>query len=315
MNFLNLPRTDLHVSTLCFGTADLGASVDEAQSFELLDQFFEAGGNFLDSAAVYADWTPAGKGSSEKLIGKWRKTRQIEAVIATKGAHPELASMNVSRLSKAEIEADVDASLRNLGAETLDLFYLHRDDVTVDVEEILGCLEELVRAGKIRYYACSNWKWERIEAFQNAAKARGAAGFVASQPLWSLALADLNQGDQTLQQMTAPMRDFHARTQFPAIPYSSQANGYFNKLAEKRELPPTYEGAAVRAANHAQFLNIKELARHSDFSITQIVLGYLLSQPFFVVPIIGCKSAAQLEDSLSAAEVRLTSAQLAILQS
>ena len=314
MKTLILPRTDLRVSRLCFGTADLGASVDEARSFELLDEFFEAGGNFLDTAAIYADWTPAGKGSSEKLLGKWRKSRQIEAIIATKGGHPELDSLDVGRLSRAEIEADVEASLGNLGLETLDLFYLHRDDESVDVEEVLSALEALVEAGKIRYYTCSNWKLGRIEAFQNAARARSVMGFVASQPLWSLARADLSQGDQTMQPMTAPMRDFHARTGFSAIPYSSQAGGYFNKLADKRPLPPIYESERVREVNRARFLRIEEVVRHSAFSITQVVLGYLLSQPFPVVPIIGCKTAAQLEDSLSAADVQLTPAQLAILE-
>ncbi len=314
MKFLTLPRTELRVSNLCFGTADLGASVDETQSFALLDQFFASGGNFLDTAAIYAAWTPAGKGSSEKLIAKWKKSRQLDPIIATKGAHPELDSMQTGRVSQAEIERDIEDSLRNLGVETLDLWYLHRDDESVEIEEVLDALEAMTRTGKIRHYACSNWKLERIEAFQNATKARGAAGFVASQPLWSLALADFSEIDPTMRQMTDAMRDFHARTRLAAIPYSSQANGFFNKIAEKRALPAAYETQSVRPINCARFGKIENLVRHSAFSMTQIVLGYLLSQPFPTVPIIGCKTATQLEDSLSASDVQLSLAQLASLE-
>lgn len=315
MNYLTLPHTDLRVSSLCLGTSDLGASVSESDSFALLDQFFEAGGNFLDTAAIYAAWTPAGAGSSEKLLGRWLAKQSKNAIVATKGGHPELDSMSVSRLSKPEIEADLAQSLRNLGVGTIDLYWLHRDDENVPVEEVLGLMEEFVAEGKIRFYGCSNWKTARMEAVQNAAKARGVTGFVANQPMWSLAQPDLSGADPTLAAMDNEMREFHQRSGLAAIPYSSQANGYFSKLFENRALPALFDSDAVRPLNHVRFEKMQTLASGSGLSLTQIVLGYLRSQPFPTVPIIGCKTASQLKDSLSAADVRLSDSQIAVFMS
>lgn len=318
MRYLTLPRTNLRVSALCLGAGNLGAGVSESDSFALLDQFFDAGGTFLDTAAIYAAWTSAGKGSSERLIGKWLVSRRKAAVIGTKGGHPELDSMNVGRLTRREIEADVADSLKNLGVEALDLWYFHRDDPAVPVEELLDIMESLVAAGKIRYYGCSNWKTARMREFQDAAQARSARGFVANQPLWSLAQSDLSGSDPTLVAMNAEMRDFHLDSDLAAIPYSSQANGFFQKIAENRPLShgitTTYDSEAVGALNRARAAQVENLGAHSGLSVTQMVLGYLLSQPFPVVPIIGPRTAAQLENSLSASEVKLSAEQVAALE-
>ncbi|RYG73769.1 aldo/keto reductase, partial [bacterium] len=228
MQHLTLPKTNLNVSNLCLGTADFGAGIDEKTSFALLDQFVAAGGNFLDTAAIYADWTPAGKGSSEKLLGKWLKERDGEVVIATKGAHPEIATMDVSRMAQPQVQADLEHSLENLGVEAIDLYYLHRDDTNIPVAQILEMLEGFVTAGKIRHYGCSNWSVTRLQEAIDIAAAKGITGFVASQPMWSLAEIDLKQGDSTLVAIDEAYRAWHAKTGFPAIPYSSQANGYFN---------------------------------------------------------------------------------------
>jgi aryl-alcohol dehydrogenase-like predicted oxidoreductase len=314
MQFIDLPRTDLRVSNLCFGTADFGASIEENESFDLLDQFFAAGGNFLDTAAIYADWTPAGKGSSEKLLGKWLKNRSVEAIVATKGGHPEIASMGVSRMTKEEVESDLDHSLKNLGTETIDLYYLHRDDPTVPVAAILSFLEGFVAAGKIRYYALSNWKLTRAQEALQTANSMGITGFVANQPLWSLAEPDLTGGDQTLAPLTAEFRQWHTQTGFPTIPYSSQAGGYFNKIAAGKEisgaLGSMHDSELTRPINRGRSQRIEALAKETGYNITQLVLAYLLNQPFPVIPIIGCKNPGQLADSLSGADVKLTSEQV-----
>lgn len=317
MQYLTLPRTDLLVSNLCFGTAEFGAGIDQADSFTLLDQFVEAGGTFLDTAAIYADWTPAGKGSSERTIGQWLQDRHPDVVIATKGGHPEIATMDVHRFTKAEIKSDVNDSLQNLGVEQIDLYYLHRDATEVPVAEVLGFLEELVAAGKIRYYGFSNWSLSRAREAVEMAKTMGVKGFVANQPLWSLAEADLSGGDQTLVTMTGNYQQWHAQTGFPAIPYSSQALGYFNKLEAGKELKGLteayYDSLTSRSVNRVRLMRIESLAMEADLNVTQVVLGYLMSQPFPVVPIIGCKNEEQLSDSLSAADVKLSPEQIASL--
>ncbi|BCM93216.1 protein tas [Abditibacteriota bacterium] len=318
MEFLSLPQTDLNVSALCLGTADFGAGTSEADSFAMLDAFVEQGGNFLDTAAIYADWTPAGKGSSERLLGKWRASRSPRnIVIASKGAHPELHSMGIGRMTPEEVEGDLNASLSNLGVEAIDLYYLHRDDASIPVYEVLAMLEGFRSAGKLRYYACSNWRPHRIREAQEAAQKMNVAGFVANQPLWSLAKPDLTGGDQTWAIMDDDSLALHREMGLPAIPYSSQANGYFQKIAEARPLhssiEATYDSELVRPINRARFSRLEILSAQTGLSLTQLVLGWLRGHEFPVVPIIGPRSMAQLQDSLRAADVKLTAEQVSEL--
>ena len=156
------------VSVISLGTGGAGANYDRATAFAMLDAFFEEGGNFVDTAHVYNDWIPGERSRSEKLLGAWMKERRNRSgvLLATKGAHPDLAQMQVGRLSPAEIQADLEESLRFLQVETIDLYWLHRDDPTRPVEEIIDTLEAQVQAGKIRYFGCSNWRLERIQAAQ-----------------------------------------------------------------------------------------------------------------------------------------------------
>lgn len=277
----------------------------------MLDAFVEQGGNFVDTAAIYADWTPAGKGSSERMIGKWRANRAGQnVVIASKGAHPELHSMGVGRMTPGEVEGDLNSSLRNLGVESIDLYYLHRDDSSVPVEEILAILEGFKKAGKIRYYACSNWKANRIAEAVEVALQTNATGFVANQPLWSFAKADLTGGDQTWAKMDGEMLDFHQESGIPCIPYTSQANGYFQKIADGKPLlgaiEATYDSEIVRPINRARFARLEAMSAETGLSLTQLALGWLRGHDFPVVPIIGPRTMEQLQDSLSAADVKLS---------
>lgn len=317
MEHLPLPRTELRVSSLCLGTADFGAGLSQNEVEALLDRFAEEGGNFLDTAAVYADWTNAGKGSSERAIGAWLRSRpSAQVVIATKGAHPELHSMGISRTTRADIEFDLNASLKNLGVETIDLWYLHRDDPSVPAEEVLSLLEDQKRAGKLRYYGCSNWHANRIREAEEAARTIGATGFVADQPMWSLAQTDLTGSDPTLVAMNAELLAWHEGSGVAAIPYSSQANGFFQKIAQGPDVSTslvTYDSELVRSENHARFARLESLSRETGLSLTQLVLGYLRSFDFPVVPILGSRTLEQLNDSLSAGDVKLSSEQAARL--
>ena len=305
MKQIQLPNTDLTVSELCLGTGDFGAGTSAEESGRLLDIFVEAGGNFLDTALIYADWTPAGKGSSERTLAGWRKSRGATGVvIATKGGHPELATMHKARLSHRYIQMDVEASLRNLEQESIDVYLLHRDDAKRQVEDILSTMEQLVEAGKIRYYGFSNWTQKRAETARMAAAEGGAHGFVANQPLWSLAEADNTRLDSTLMQMDASFREWHRKHNFPLLAYSSQANGFFNKLAAGGD-GAMVPGLFDTPRNRQVFAAVQNVAADTGLTVTQIVIGYLRSQPFPVIPIVGCKNETHLRDSLSAAGVQL----------
>lgn len=315
MHTVTLPNTDLVVSQLCLGSTDIGSTISRENSFRLLDAFIAGGGNFVDTASVYANWLPGQRSISEKTIGAWLKQsgKRNRVVIATKGAHPEMTTMHISRMAPADIIDDLDASLRNLQVDTIDLFYLHRDDPRRPVAEVIETLNTQVRLGKIRFYGCSNWRTERIAAAQEYARSHGSQGFVADQMMWSLAEIDSSAfGDPTMVAMDDVLWRYHQQSGMAAIAYSSQANGFFHKLASGGDDRLSATQLRLYGGEHNRVLSrrIQQIAHNSGLTITQIVLGYLLSQPFITVPIIGCKTLTQLHDSLTAADVRLTGEQM-----
>lgn len=318
MRFFHIPGTDLHTSAICLGGGNFGSTNNQQESFSLLDSFFEQGGNFLDTAKIYADWLPGERSISEKTIGAWIRQRgnRQKVIVATKGAHPDLGTMHIPRGSPAEIIADLEASLRHLDTDVIDLYWLHRDDPGRPVAEIIDTLNSQVKAGKIRYFGCSNWRAGRIRAAQTYAQAHGLMGFSGNQMLWSLAHVDMDLiPDKTLVNMNSESFDYHKSSGLAAIPYSSQAGGLFNKMAagSLAQMNAGVRSMYPTAENEARFKRIKKLSSDSGLSITQIVLGYLLSQPFTVIPIVGCHTMTQLMDSLSAAEICLDPAQVEFL--
>jgi aryl-alcohol dehydrogenase-like predicted oxidoreductase len=339
-----IPNTELEPSVICFGTAYLGSAIERDTAFRLLDAYLEAGGTFIDTAHNYADWLPGPRSRSEKLIGEWLVSRRARGrvVLATKGGHPELCSMHLPRMTRADILADLDASLANLRTDAIDLYWLHRDDESTPVEAIVDLLDEQRRAGKIRYFACSNWSTARIEAAQAYATRSGRQGFVANQMMWNAAHMDARGlSDERVSLMDGRMWDFHRSTGLAAIPYSSQASGLFSRMTlpplrrikvplDVREalvrgviapakravgLAPRRPRVYPRAENRARFACISEIAERRGLTITQVVLGYLISQPFVTVPIVGCRTEAQLQDSLAAVDVQLTPADLEAIES
>src|SRR5947209_8447254 len=187
MQYKRIPNTSLSPSTICLGTALFGTDVDEVTAFELLDTFFEHGGTFLDTAHAYGEWVPGGIGQSERTLGKWLKERGLrqQVLVATKGAQPYEATPHLPRLSHDDIVSDLDDSLRCLQIDTIDLYWLHRDDPTRPVADILATLNEQVAQGKIRYFGCSNWRLPRIQEAMQYAAQQQSTGFVGNQLMWS----------------------------------------------------------------------------------------------------------------------------------
>jgi len=310
-----IPGTELNPTVICMGTANLGGEVDRQTSFGLLDLYVELGGNFIDTASVYADWLGGEKSTSEKTIGAWMKERgnRGDLVLATKGGHPRLETMNVSRLSPEDIAFDVEQSLTHLGTDDIDLYWLHRDDPSRPVGEILETMNRLKREGKIRAFGCSNWRIDRIEEARRYAAERGLTGFCASQPLWNL--AELNRGavaDPTLVAMDDEGRRYFASAGMAVVPFSSQANGFFGGRYARDLLPDGQgNGELVRKryfneTSFARLDRVNGLAAETGASGSQIALAYLLAQPFPVFPIIGGAKPAHVRDSCGAAEVGLT---------
>ena len=319
MQTLNIPGTDLHPSVLALGTVPVGSTLDQAESFALLDRYLEAGGTFIDTARVYSDWLPGERNSSEKMIGRWLAARggplRDRLVLSTKGGHPPLDDMHSGRLSRSEIRSDLEGSLRDLGVGRIDLYWLHRDDLSHPVEDIIDTLSELVQAGQIRYYGASNWSPARIGAANRYAHRTGKPPFVANQMMWSL--AEANPGsmtDDTMEQMDAATLELHRQTGLAALPYTSQALGFFGgKYGRGRALPATPASARVQRiffndANFSRLDRVNEVAARLGWTPTQVALAYLRAQPFPVFPIIGPRTLEQLDDSLPAGDMTLDAA-------
>jgi len=307
-----LPDTDLNASVLALGTALFGSSINETESFRMLDRFYEEQGNFLDTSLNYADWQWPIKGISEKTLGKWMQLRgnRQDIVIGTKGACPLLNNGPFLRLQREDIVSDLHQSLRNLRTDTIDLYYLHRDDPSKPIAEIIEILEEQVKAGKIRYYACSNWTLPRIQEARRYAKENGKRGFVVNQMMWSLATVNRHHlSDPTLVSMDEKMIQHHRETGLSATPYSSQANGFFSgKYAAGDDQADSGVGRHYyNDVNFSRLDRVKQIARDLDLSCSRIALAYMLSPAhgFSVHPVIGPKSIMQLDDSMAAVDVQL----------
>jgi aryl-alcohol dehydrogenase-like predicted oxidoreductase len=305
MRYSDIPGTSLKPSAICLGTGGFGSSTPEEDSFRLLDLFAENGGNFLDTAHIYAAWLANGVGASERTIGKWVKSRgnRSKIVVGTKGGHPDLKTMQISRLKPADIRQDLKESLERLQFDSVELYWLHRDDPAIQVGEILGVLNELQSEGKIGAFGCSNWSVGRIQQSHAWAQKNGKRSFCASQIAWSLALATDPPEGAGMVYMDDQTERFHRETRLPQIAYSSQANGLFAK--------PIPEGGAFRGGyNHA--INIKrwhktqEIAKRHGCSPNQVAVAWLLAQPFPVFPIVGAHKPEQVRDSCGAVKVTLT---------
>jgi len=311
MRYRTIPRTDIKVSAICLGTPEINAGIDLATSHRLLDRFVELGGNFLDTAHVYSDWIKGTKSTSEKALGAWMKDRGNRArmVIGTKGAHPRLGSMAKSRVNREDIALDIQEALEFLQTDHIDLFYLHRDDPNVPVGEILGILNEHVAAGSIRSFGCSNWREHRIAEAHAYAQQHNLRPFSAVQNLWSLAHADMRwHRDTTMFEMDESIIHLCRTANIAAIPFSSQAGGFFTKhaLAGQTQYDPTRKGTFECAINYARLRAAVRIARQLSMSVTAVALAYLTSQPFCAIPAIGAKKLEHLEDSLSAGDLVLT---------
>jgi aryl-alcohol dehydrogenase-like predicted oxidoreductase len=309
MQYKRIPHTHLSPSTICLGTALFGTDVDDVTSFGILDTFFEHGGTFLDTAHAYGEWVPNGIGQSERVIGRWLKERGVreQVVLATKGGQPYEATPHLSRLNHDELVSDLDHSLQCLQVDTIDLYWLHRDDPTLPVAAILETLNQQVARGKIRYFGCSNWRTNRIrEALQYAAH-HAIAGFVGNQLMWSFATPNPHGiEDTSLVFMDTQMLEFHRETNLAVLAYTPQARGFFSKLSTdattlSERLRKTYD----TTENRKRLQRLQSVSDELSLSIPTLLLAYLTNQPFPTFPISGNTSMQQLLENIQAGDVVL----------
>ena len=186
MRQIKLKGTELTVSEICLGAAGFGKRIDKETAFDFLDRFVDAGGRFVDTASLYARDNEAGISLSEEVLGLYTKSRPNSPLtIATKGGHYDLATKQ-KRVNKTCVGADLEQSLRTLNKECIDLYWLHRDDTDLPIEEIVDMMEGFVKEGKIRYYGASNYSVARLARAKEYAESIGAQGFCAVSNYWTL---------------------------------------------------------------------------------------------------------------------------------
>ncbi len=308
------PGMQADIAKIAMGTTTLVEGKELSLNFEMLDYYLDCGGNCLDTARRY------GFGESEKRIGRWMKQRQNrhQIFISTKGAHPIGQDMHVPRLSRADIDQDLEESLTDLGTDYIDLYFLHRDDVNRPVSDIMETLHRHVKSGKIRAIGASNWSVERIEQANRFAKENGMTPFSASQIKWSFS-EPLPPSDDTLEIMDQKVYPWYLKEQMPVFAFSSQAKGYFTRRNAYGLDKPVSLGqfswvSLDTPENRRRAARIDKLSRDLGVSIASLVLAYLTNDPLPTIPIIGCGSMDTLRDSLSQPDLILTDEQLRYLR-
>jgi len=314
MRTLRLGASGPAVSELCLGTGGYGTSVDADSAWAIMDRFVELGGTFLDTAHIYGAWAPEGIGASERVVGSWVNVRGCRraVVIGTKGGHPDLATMDVSRLAPKDIASDLCESLERLGTDYVDVYWLHRDDPDIPVGEIVDALNEHLAMGLVRSIGCSNWTTARQEAAAAWAASHRKVGFCASQIGYSLALANPGSaGYAGMLYMDKAAHAYHQRTGTSVVAYSSQAGGFFSGKYASDDVPDRVANQGVVRTYYSEE-NFRRLARAQALAAehgrmaNEVNLAYLMSQPFPVVPIVGSQNPAQVDASCAACGWRLT---------
>lgn len=306
-----LGRTGLSIAPIVFGGNVFGWTADEKTSFALLDAFFDAGFNTVDTADVYSRWVPGHSGGeSETIIGKWLKTGRVprdKAIIVTKVG----SDMGQGRidLSARWIARAVEDSLTRLQTDYIDLYLSHWPDPDTPYEETLAAFDKLKAAGKVRAIGCSNLDAAQLQASLDAAKAAGLPRYDVIQPEYNLAKRDVFEG---------PLAELCSREEIGVITYFSLAAGF---LTGKYR---TKEDAAGKARENrvSAYLDergekvlaaLDEAARITGAKHAEIALAWLIRKPAVTAPIASATSLSQLRSLIAAATLPLSGDVMALL--
>nr|WTC10137.1 aldo/keto reductase [Streptomyces anthocyanicus] len=296
-----LGSSDLEVFPLALGGNVFGWTADRDRSFAVLDAYTAAGGNFVDTADSYSAWVDGNSGGeSETVLGQWFAARgnRDDVVLATKvSQHPEYPG-----LSAANIKAAADASLRRLGTDDIDLYYTHFDKPEVPVEEIIGALDELVKAGKVRHIAASNISAERLAASLEFSDREGLARYVALQPHYNLVSRDTYEGE---------LRDLAEQAGLAAVPYYALAAGFLTgKYRPGTEVDSPRAGGAAKHLETERgrrvLAALDEIAAAHEAPVATVALAWLAARPTVAAPIASARTVEQLPALLGVAELSLT---------
>jgi len=305
-----LGNTGIAVGKIALGTMYFGSETPEEDAFAILDTFVEAGGNLIDTADVYVG------GVSEQIIGRWFAARPREVtdriVLASKGrsgGHKAVQDPNAVGLSRRYLHRALNASLRRLGVETIDLYQLHASDMHTPVEETLSFLDEAVRAGKIHYTGLSNFTGWQLQLIISTAKAMGVQVPVTLQPQYSLLSREIEW-----EIIPAALHNG-----IGLLPWSPLAGGFLSGKYQRGiaaqpgtragSEKPLYQRISEEYAdsdrNWATIDAVVRIAREIGATPSQVALSWIADRPGVVAPIVGARTVEHLRSNLGAAELTL----------
>jgi aryl-alcohol dehydrogenase-like predicted oxidoreductase len=310
MELRRLGCTDLYLAPLVFGGNVFGWTANEATSFELLDRFVDAGLNAIDTADVYSSWVPGNVGGeSESIIGNWMKSRRNrgKVIIATKvGSELEPGKKG---LGSRHIEAAVEASLRRLQTDVIDLYQSHRPDSSASNEETLGAYARLIQKGKVRYIGASNFSATQLQGSLAVAESKGLPRYDALQPEYNL--FDRSAFDGALCELCMA-------EEIGVITYYSLAKGFLSgKYRRESDLDQSPRGASIRGYLNARGNDILAAldgvsAKHGA-KPAEVALAWLIAHPCVTAPIASATTVSQLKSLVRATSLRLTGEDLNVL--
>jgi aryl-alcohol dehydrogenase-like predicted oxidoreductase len=308
MQTTTLGSTGLKVSRIVLGTMTFGLQTDEPTSHAILDVAAEAGVTFLDTADVY----PVGgglpsAGRTEEIVGRWLKGKRERYIVATKAAGKVGPSAWDQGASRKHLLDAIDASLRRLGTDYVDLYQLHSDDPSTPLDETLDALDSIVRSGKARYVGVSNFLAYRLARALGKAEARGVSRFVSVQPRYNLLFREIERELLPLAREEG----------LAVIPYNPLAGGFLTGK-HRRETGPT-PGTRFTLGNVAERYQdrywherafgtveaLRSVVAEFGLSLTTAALAWVLAKPTVTAPIVGASRPDQLKESLAAVDQRL----------
>lgn len=305
-----LGQSGLSTPPLILGGNVFGWTADRAASFAVLDRFVEGGGRMIDTADVYSAWAEGHKGGeSESMIGAWLKASGARDRISIATKVGMLPGEGGKGLQPDRIRAAVDASLERLGVETIDLYFAHKDDPDVPLDEVMGAFGELVDAGKVRAIGASNYSADRLAAALRVADERGLPRFTVMQP--ELNLLDRDQYEGALQQLCIA-------EDIGVVPYYSLASGYlsgkYRDAADLRQSPRGFKAKSYMEGRGPAVLAVMDrIAAETGATLSQIALAWVAQQPGVTAPIASATRVDQLDELLGSMALELGPDHLAAL--
>lgn len=304
MQYRRLGNSGLKVSPLCLGTMQFGWTADEPASFSVLDAFTEAGGNFIDTADVYSSWIPGNKGGeSETIIGRWLHQRgnRYRMVVATKFNGRLWEGPNGDGVSRGHVMKAVDDSLRRLQTDYIDLYQTHWPHYDTPQEETLRALDDLVRAGKVRYIGCSNEPAWRLMKAMCISEKYNLNRFISAQPPYSL----VRRADFEREQEAVCLDQGVG-----VIPYSPLQGGFLTGKYRRNSTPDSVRANELKKYSTEQNFKLidllEERGKSYNATVAQMALAWLMQRPAITAPIVGANSVEQFQDLVGSVNIELT---------